>query len=319
MIDVSIIIPVYNCEKYINRCIDSLINQTYKNFEIVIVDDGSTDSTLKMLKKYEVLNFIKIYSQKNTGPALARNAGIGYSIGTYVMFIDADDYVDADFVESYIKVIKENNNDIVIGGYKRVIGEKIVAKMELVDAEFSKYLITGPVCRIIKKRFLTENNILFLDTNSSEDVYFNILIYNSTQKISIINNTGYYYYFNSESLSNTVHKGFRKEVKIIELLDAINLKKSYNLEMNQYFIIKYCIWYLLFSGRTATTREFIAEHNKLFTWIRNNIKDYKYNKYISIIQPKGEPIKHRFIIWIYMKIVNFKLVSIFAKLYCEGD
>ena len=319
MIDVSIIIPVYNCEEYINRCIDSLINQTYKNFEILIINDGSTDGTLERLRQYEFLKFIKIFSQENAGPAVARNFGIKYAVGEYVMFIDSDDYVDEDFVESYILSIKEHNSDIVIGGYKRVVEGKIVSKVKLKNQEFSKYLITGPVCRIIKRNFLLDNDILFLDTNSSEDVYFNILIYNSTKKITIIDNTGYYYYFNSKSLSNTAHKGFKSEIKIIELLDFINLKDSYNLEMNQYFIIKYCIWYFLFSGRTATKTEFINENDKLFNWIRENIKAYKNNKYISLIRPSGEPLKHRFIIWIYMKIIGLNLVPLFARLYCKGE
>ena len=319
MIDVSIIIPVYNCERYIDRCINSILNQTVVNFEIIIINDGSTDNSLQKIYQYSSNHKIKIYDQKNQGPAIARNNGIKYSSGKYVMFIDADDYIDKDYVEKYFNEIEKTGYDIVIGGYKRVIGDKIVSKQQLKNYPFSKYLITGPVCRIINREFLIKNNIYFLDTNSSEDVYFNIIIYNITDKIGIINDTGYYYYYNSSSLSNTVHKGFKKDVKIIELLEQINLNNCIDLNMNQYFVIKYCIWYLLYSGRTASKQEFMDEYIKLFTWLSNNIKDFEKNVYISLFKPKGEPLKHRIIIWLFMQFHKLNLVSFFAKIYCKGE
>lgn len=319
MIDVSIIIPVYNCERYIDRCINSILDQTVKNFEIIIINDGSTDNSLKKIYKYSSNQHVKIYDQKNQGPAIARNNGIKYSSGKYVMFVDADDYVDKDYIEKYLNEIEKTGYDIVIGGYKRVVGDKIVSKQRLKNYPFAKYLITGPVCRIIKREFLIKNNIYFLDTNSSEDVYFNIIIYNITDKIGIINDTGYYYYYNSASLSNTVHKGFKKDVKIIELLEQINLNNCFDLNMNQYFVIKYCIWYLLYSGRTASKQEFMAEYIKLFTWLNNNIKDFEKNMYISLFKPKGEPLKHRMIIWVFMQFHKLNLVSFFAKIYCKGE
>ena len=107
---VSIIVPVYNVEKYIKRCLDSLINQTYKNLEIILIDDGSTDSSGKICDQYKIKdNRFKVIHQKNRGLPSARNTGIDNITGNIVMFIDSDDWIDKDCIEKCIKEFKLNN------------------------------------------------------------------------------------------------------------------------------------------------------------------------------------------------------------------
>lgn len=315
---ISIVIPVYNVEKYIKRCIDSLLKQTYKNIEIILVNDGSTDNTMKIIKKnYSKQKKIITIEQKNSGPAIARNTGIDHANGKYIMFVDSDDFVDSTYVENYYTEIKNTNSDIVIGGYKRYIENKVTKKMQLKNGEYSKYLVTAPYCRIIDLKFLNENKIRFLDTNSSEDIYFNLSIYSKTNKIKIIDDIGYYYFFNKNSISNTAHKGFNENIKIFELLNYINNMKIENQEMKEYFIVKYCVWYLLYSGKYVDTQKFIDWYKKIFSWLDVNIKNYKTNKYISIFRPKEEPFNHRFIIWFFMLFHKTNTVKIFTKLYCR--
>ena len=318
MVKVSVIVPVYNVEKFINRCVDSILSQTFKDFELILVNDGSKDKSLEVIEKYRADKRVRIFTQKNQGPAVARNFGISVAKGSYIMFIDSDDYIDPDYIETYYNKIKNCHYDVVVGGYKRVVDDKVKFILKLKNEEFSKYIVTGPYCRIIKKSFLEKNNISFLNTNSSEDVYFNLMIYNTTNKIGIIDYSGYYYFYNSNSISNTAHKGFKKEIKIIELLDLINVKESYNLELNQYYVIRYIIWYLLYSGKTATPKSFVLEYHKLFDWLEKNIPNYKKNKYLSIFAPKGEPFKYRLIINLFMFISNIKMVNLFSKVYCKG-
>ncbi len=316
MVKISVIVPVYNTEKYLKRCIDSILSQTFEDFELILINDGSTDRSLDVLKSYEKISKkVKVIDKVNEGPALTRNKGINVSKGKYIMFIDSDDYIDHDYLYNYYNGISNDDFDVVIGGYKRVIDDKVKYTLKLKQGEFSKYMVTGPVCRIIKKSFLIKNNIEFLDTNSSEDVYFNIMLYNKTNKIKIIDDVGYNYFYNASSLSNTVHKGFNKDVKIIDL---INVNKSYNSEMNQYYIIRYIIWYLLYSGKNASEDMFVCEYRKLFGWLNNNIPNYKKNKYLSIFNLDGEPIKYRLIIIIFMLIHRFNLVKLFARIYCKG-
>ena len=314
---ISIIIPVYNVDKYINRCIDSILKQTYKDYEIILIDDGSKDTSLKKIKSYEKkYDFIKVFSQKNSGPALTRNRGIDNASGKYIMFIDSDDYIDEDYLEKYINNI--DDNDIVIGGFKKVDDKKVTFKRKLIDTEFSKYIVTGPVCHLYKKDLIVNNNIKFLDTNMSEDTYFNIKIYELNPKIKSISYIGYNYYTNPTSISNTKHKGFSKDIDFIGFIKELQSKKINNKELHNYFLIRYVIWYLLYSGKVSSSKVFMSYYNEYFEWLNKNIFNYKKNKYIKLFGPKGEDKSVGFIVWFFMFLHKLRLIKLFSKVYCRG-
>ena len=118
MTKISVIIPVYNVEKYLKECLNSVINQTLKDLEIICVNDGSIDNSLKIMKEYALKDpRIKILSQKNQGVSEARNFGIKNATGEYVAFLDADDCVSLDFYEKLYTKAKETNSDIVVSEY----------------------------------------------------------------------------------------------------------------------------------------------------------------------------------------------------------
>lgn len=316
MTKISVIVPVYNVEKYLNRCIDSILNQTFKDFELILIDDGSKDKSYEIMKCYTKDKRLKIFKQKNMGPAKTRNRGIKEASGEFIMFIDSDDFIDNNYIEKYYNASKNSSYDLVIGGYKKINGDKIEFIRRLKDGDFSKYLVMGPVCKLYKRTFLIENNISFLDTTASEDVYFNALVYSKNPNIKIIDDTGYYYVYNSNSISNTLHKGFNQKVDIIGLVDKINYKDINNVKLNQYFIIRYLIWYLLYSGKKATSKEFMFEYNKLFNWLKSNIPDYRKNKYIYNC-PIGEERKINILILIFVILDRCKIISLFSKIYCR--
>ena len=154
--DVSIIVPIYNSEKYIERCIKSILNQTYKNFELILINDGSTDKSIDILNKYKKIDKrISIIDKKNEGVAKTRNLGIQKAKGKYVMFIDNDDFINKNYVETYYKIIKEKKLDIVIGGYERVNSKgKVIKRVEFKNRPFNKemiYKICSPWAKIYKK------------------------------------------------------------------------------------------------------------------------------------------------------------------------
>lgn len=314
---VSIVIPVYNVEKYIDRCIKSVLDQTFKNYELILINDGSKDNSLRMMEHYKSDKRVRIFDQDNMGPAKTRNKGIKEAKGKYIMFIDSDDYIDRDYVEKYYSALKEDDYDIVIGGYQKVTDGKVLFKRQLKEGEFSKYMVTGPVSKLYKKSFLVKNKIYFLDTKASEDVYFNILAYSKNPKIKIIDNIGYYYDYNPNSLSNTLHKGFNEDVDILGLVTEVNYDTFENKELNHYFIIRYLIWYLLYSGKSASKEEFMKEYTKFFDWLNKNIPDYRKNRYIKRC-PAGEMKKIHLFIHIFVILDRFKLVSLFACFYCRG-
>ena len=118
---VSVIIPVYNAQEGIKQCLDSLLNQSFTDFEIILLNDGSTDNSLEVIKKYAADNdFIRVIDKENEGVAKTRNKGIQLAKGKYIVFIDNDDFVDSDYLERFYNAIDQEQLDIVLGGYKRV-------------------------------------------------------------------------------------------------------------------------------------------------------------------------------------------------------
>ncbi len=116
---ISVIIPVYNQEKYLNKCIDSLLTGTYKNIECIIVDDGSTDNSPELCDEYKKDDRVVVIHKKNGGLSSARKAGFDVSRGQYITFIDSDDYVDKDYVEKLYNALKDNDADICVCGHYR--------------------------------------------------------------------------------------------------------------------------------------------------------------------------------------------------------
>ena len=118
---ISVIVPVYNSEKFLSDCIESLRNQSLKEIEMIFINDGSTDSSLKILREYEKIDSrIKVIDQKNSGPSAARNKGLDIAKGEYISFIDSDDWIDKDMYKEMYYIAKKNNSDAVISDMKVV-------------------------------------------------------------------------------------------------------------------------------------------------------------------------------------------------------
>lgn len=131
---VTIIVPVYNVEKYIYECVDSLIKQTYKNIEIILIDDGSKDKSGAICDNYAASDArIKVIHKQNEGLGFARNTGLKVAQGKFVTFIDSDDKADADLVENLVNGIYEANGDTCIGGFKRISENGMVSFEESYD------------------------------------------------------------------------------------------------------------------------------------------------------------------------------------------
>ena len=132
MNDISIIVPIYNAEKYLNRCIDSLVNQTKKELEIILINDGSTDSSEDIINSYKDSR-IKHFSNKNQGIGKTRNFGLKKATGKYIMFCDSDDYLEKDTCEEMFKKIEEDNLDLVICDFFIETDQGKIKKEKLID------------------------------------------------------------------------------------------------------------------------------------------------------------------------------------------
>ncbi|MBP3766234.1 MAG: glycosyltransferase family 2 protein [Bacilli bacterium] len=312
---VSIIIPVYNSEKYISKCLDSVLNQTYKNIEILVINDGSKDNSIDILREYEKKDDrIVVIDKENEGVAKTRNQGIKKATGDYIMFIDNDDFIDEDYVETYLK---NTDYDIVIGSYKRTdVNDKILFKYNLDEKSiWSKYVVLAPWAKLYKKDFLIKNNIEFLNYGIGEDVYFNLLCYSKTNNIKVINDFKYNWFYNNESVSNTKQRGLKKTVDITVLLNNLLTFVDLNSEYNKYFLERYIYWYLLFSGKQASKGDFTEQYNNYIKWLNDN----KIKSNIKPLFLKGEPFKIKMVVIIFRMIRKLHLIKLFSKVYCKGE
>lgn len=215
---VSVIIPVFNAEKNIDYCIQSLLNQSFQNFEILIIDDGSTDNTLAVLKKYQFNERIRIIKQRNLGVSIARNSGISNASGKYIGFVDADDTVLPNYLENLVNAIRiESNIDVSICGftikdsstkkieYKTNFEEKIVSASNMISHIFDFDGPQGFVWnKLWKKEIIVKNKISFnTDIRMAEDLLFVIDYLLCSKMVNIIPTTDYVYYQNNGSLSST--------------------------------------------------------------------------------------------------------------------
>jgi len=324
MVDlVSIIIPVYNSEKYIGKCLDSVLKQTYQNIEIIVVNDGSKDNSLEILKKYERenLNKITVVDQENKGVAITRNESILKANGKYIMFIDNDDYIDKDYVETYVREAEIGNFDVVIGGYSREDENgKTLKLLKLENTEWSKLMVMAPWAKIYRKQYFLDNNITFLNNNIGEDVYFNLKATLLTDKVKIIDYTGYTWFFNNKSLSNSKQKNI-KDLQVYELLNSCyDMVKDCGIldsktEMVETYFIKYAVWILSFSTKKLPYKAISEEYDKLFKWIEERFPNYKKCKNISFTRPAGEIASVRIMTAVFMLCHKLHLGKIFTYLY----
>lgn len=213
---ISIIVPIYNASKVIERCVSSICNQTYKNIEIILVDDGSTDDSLEVSNRLASKDGrIKVLSQKNSGVSGARNFGIDNAKGKYIGFVDSDDWVNSDMYLSMYEAIKINNSEIVLCNYIQVYGDKYVKKNEFINVDLyniKESILSNIISRrennimgtcwrmLISKELLDKNKISFdLGIRMSEDMMFMIKCIDAANKICLDERYLYYYYMNTDS------------------------------------------------------------------------------------------------------------------------
>lgn len=317
---VSIIIPIYNAEEHLKLCLDSILNQTYQNIEIILVNDGSTDGSLKIMeqyqKKYPAL--IQIVNKENTGVADTRNVGMQYASGDYMMFSDNDDEMEKDYIETYVKE-NDKDYDIIIGGYVRKTYEgKILFKRKLVSKELSPYIQLASWGKLYKTSYMKENGFQFLKTAIADDFYFNLFAYNHTDKIKIIDNIGYHWMFNTNSLSNTDSKKLNRTDDLIKTLQTIKKElKPKNKEILDYFYLRTVIYYLLFSSKKVNYQIVLQEYEKLFHYLEEVVPNYKKNKYIKLWNFSGEQLTVKIIIYIFILLQKTHLIKPFLWLYIK--
>ncbi len=210
---ISIIIPAYNVEKYIDRCIESIVSQTYNNIEVIVVDDGSTDKTLDKLNEWSKKDSrIKIIPKKNGGVSSARNVGLDKATGEYVSFVDSDDFIADTYCEDMLNTLLSNNADYISCGYNRVYQDghfetfNADNELKIIDSKeyFNNVLDVIPGYGFVHMKMVRRDLIGDIRFNeklkAGEDALFNAELCDKIGKIVIYNKPLYNYYFNENSI-----------------------------------------------------------------------------------------------------------------------
>ncbi|MDR1361565.1 MAG: glycosyltransferase [Rickettsiales bacterium] len=218
---ISVIIPVYKVEKYLARCLDSIINQTYHNLEIICIDDGSPDNSIAILQKYAAKDpRIKIIRQKNMGLSDARNNGFAAATGEYVHFIDSDDWIDSDYYEIMLAAMESANAPVSVSGFDNenkynasvVYDRPRVLKSLRQRVYGTRVIDVNFVWRYLARRdFLKKNKIEFpKGLRAMEDAFWTLKLVEKAPVIAIAPHTQYHYCYNESSIMNDRDSARRK-------------------------------------------------------------------------------------------------------------
>ncbi|HAT4134361.1 glycosyltransferase family 2 protein [Clostridium perfringens] len=256
MLDVvSVIVPVYNVEKYISKCIESIKNQTYKNIEIIFVDDGSNDNSRKIISGYMNLDKrIKYLYQHNRGPSVARNKGIDEAKGDFIIFVDSDDWINTNMIEDMLAEMKKENADIAICDYileteKKSIYSDTLSKLKEINSNSIKDLLVcsdtlNSQCnRLYKKKIIFDNKIRFDEgLTVGEDQIFNMEYITHTKNIAYIQKGFYHYRMVSNSTCRKVHKN---QIEMLEKQQEIRNRIISKWGMyDKFYRVKSAKWFL---------------------------------------------------------------------------
>lgn len=310
---ISLVVTTYNKEKYIGKCLNSIVNQNLNSCEVIIIDDGSTDGTKKICDKFvQKYDYFKIFSQKNNGVSSARNKGIELAKGEYITFIDGDDYLSPNYIK---KMLKGKEYDLVQSGFNTIkedevipddLSSKVVSGLiSIIDQIFKRDLFrffSVPWAKIFKTNIIKKNNIRFPEQSFGEDTIFVMDYLKYIDTLKMVNFNGY----NNVILDNTLS---RKKIKNIwvQLMNILNsATDDFNFEYSNY-------WNFLY----------LRNIKLMLLNSMNNFSDFKESCHIiendsefsKIEIKKNDSIKEKVLIcilkfrWHFMLYCIFKIIS----------
>ena len=306
---VSVIVPVYNTEKYLKKCIDSLLKQNFEDYEIIVINDLSPGNAEEIIKSYNDKKIVYIKNKTNKGIGYNRNLGIKKAKGEYICFIDSDDYVKEDFISKMYSYSKENNLDLCVCDYVNVDEEDNKLKeFNLSDFRITNYeennkilceINLAPWNKLYKKDMLIKNKVKFSETLKYEDLSFVALSIKNSKKIGKINEQLNYYTIHKNSETTTRDKRVFDIFKQLDIVRNEYKSGKYLDELTVSILLNYTIQQRYQIDKEVQNK-FIDD---AFKYLNDNNIDYKHSEYIknrSFL--KGLIEKNKFITKIYCKI-----------------
>lgn len=288
---ISVIVPVYKVEEYLCECLDSIINQTYKNLEIILVDDGSPDNCGKICDDYALKDSrIKVIHQQNGGLSAARNAGLDIAAGDYIGFVDSDDYIDLNMYEELYNSLKANDADIAVCGVKQfgnrsnsfVYGNGYMNGTDLLKSILKEEVQSGFCNKLFKNDLF--NEIRFPVGQFYEDLQIFYLVAEKVKCVGFTDNTFYYY----RSRNNSITSDASREIKTIIKSANDRTKKYKNTEFYTCAVAGEFRWLRLVVSEMSVSKSKSEEYmyyykksHKLYSVCKNELSAFQ--KTISLL------------------------------------
>lgn len=287
MADISIIVPIYNAEKFIKKCVDSLLNQTKKELEFILINDGSTDKTHDILKTYKDKR-IKYFKNKNQGIGKTRNFGIEKATGKYIIFIDSDDYIEPTTCEElYNKAIKEKA-DVVVCDFFKVYDDGSIEDINLPSFKTSKLkdnpnilidINLSPWNKIYSTKLIKDNDIRFAEGIKYEDVPFVSEALDRANKIAKLDKKLNYYVIHGNSETTVRDKRIFDILKIVDMIRKYFKNKTYMNDIVDKLTVRIVTNYNIQQRQQKDIKVGMEFIDDAFAYLKKEVPDYKDNKY----------------------------------------
>ena len=329
-IKLSIIVPVYKVEQYLPRCLDSLVNQTLKDIEVICINDGSPDDCLKILKKYQKKYGTKIViiDKKNEGVWRGRKDGIKKAQGEFIGFVDSDDYVALDYAESLYNSAKKNKSDIAVCGFDRIdldtgklfSREMCKSQNKIIDIEKNPEdlleLNGAPWNKIYRAELFKKQHELKNIPQILDDMMFLLLLYINAKKVSFVNKSLVYYMVRKDSIINTIKQDkidstYKSMKEIREIYKDENKAMLEYFDVNAFLHLGVSLMFRISYDKEANFNA-ILKNNTIF--LNENFPLWKKSKYIKfryVIKNHGNNFK----LWIVKIFYKFHMFKLFLKIY----
>lgn len=317
---VSVIIPIYNVEKYLKRCLKSVVDQTFskEKYEIICINDCSPDNSQKILDNYKSRypDLIKVYANPvNLGLGKTREKGIEKSKGEFLLFIDSDDYIKRDYIETYYRAIKNSEADMVIGGYIRDVEGRCYRHL-VSDSVWS--VVTYPIAcaKMFRKSFIVQNGIRFSTIRCGEDIYFSLALFYNNVQYKVIEYCGYFYYLNRASITGSMnfeknHERFISSI-FTEFMDKYDIKmlSKEKCAVIEYTYIANMVNALITYGHGGGVRRMKDKYAYWIKDMQSKFPMYKKNPNVGILKPQGQTLKIRMGVGITMLLERVHLARL---------
>lgn len=287
---VSIVVPIYNAENYLERCLGSLVTQTFQEIEILCVNDGSTDRSQAIIDEFaqDYPDLVVSLSKENGGVADARNYGLKYARAEYITFMDNDDWVDADWIEKLYATTREMSADLVIGDIT-IAGDNNKTKVIQAGYTSKKNLLLQRHevwNKLFKTSLFRDNDISFPVGIWCDDLATTPKLIATAQKIAHVNGPCYYYCqrINAQSRNLTgdrLNDHITAVENLYEYFDRENLLPDYKDELEFIFIRELIVYYLFAYAHTKNLKSMLEKLNDLEKLVRNKFPDFKQNEYLN--------------------------------------